>query len=175
VDYPHPEWTPIEGGSVTLGKPPGFPSFGWDNEYGAKTLEVKVRGWGREWREGWIEREGEQSSQSLRKTNAMPIYIYTHTHKNTRMKTPVHTTNQAFEAGKHKVTNGQFYQFVAEGGYFDKGNWSVEGWGWRCFRNVRHPPFWVRYVHMLVVHMLPPCVSITCNTPAPSGCVVQPV
>ncbi len=27
---------------MTLGKPEGFPSFGWDNEYGAKSMEVKV-------------------------------------------------------------------------------------------------------------------------------------
>lgn len=43
VDYPAPEMTSIQGGQVTLGKPRGFPSFGWDNEYGAKTMEVKVR------------------------------------------------------------------------------------------------------------------------------------
>lgn len=61
-----------------------------------------------------------------------------------RHETSKFTRTQAFEAGKYQVTNGQFYQFVAEGGYFDRANWSKDGWGWRCFRNVRHPPFWVR-------------------------------
>ena len=30
----------IEGGSVTLGKPADFPSYGWDNEYGTKEAKV---------------------------------------------------------------------------------------------------------------------------------------
>lgn len=41
------------------------------------------------------------------------------------------------------VTNGEFYEFVTSGGYFNQRYWSEEGWKWRCFRNLRHPTFWV--------------------------------
>jgi len=39
----HPEnaWLEVAGGSVELGKPNDFPTFGWDNEYGQKHIEVK--------------------------------------------------------------------------------------------------------------------------------------
>ena len=33
-------WIAVEGGTVTLGKQPDFPSYGWDNEYGQRKLEV---------------------------------------------------------------------------------------------------------------------------------------
>ena len=29
----------VPGGSVAMGKPEDFPTFGWDNEYGAVTVE----------------------------------------------------------------------------------------------------------------------------------------
>eukprot|EP00282_Hemiselmis_andersenii_P005490 CAMPEP_0114143816 /NCGR_PEP_ID=MMETSP0043_2-20121206/19180_1 /TAXON_ID=464988 /ORGANISM="Hemiselmis andersenii, Strain CCMP644" /LENGTH=798 /DNA_ID=CAMNT_0001238123 /DNA_START=24 /DNA_END=2416 /DNA_ORIENTATION=+ len=32
---------PVKGGTVNLGKPLDFPSFGWDNEYGSRTVEVE--------------------------------------------------------------------------------------------------------------------------------------
>jgi hypothetical protein len=43
VDYPSPELVSVEGGSVELGKPRGFPSFGWDNEYGHKKMDIQVK------------------------------------------------------------------------------------------------------------------------------------
>merc|ERR1719401_27326 len=39
-DYPSNEMIPVEGGQVLLGKPLDFPSFGWDNEYGKRTISV---------------------------------------------------------------------------------------------------------------------------------------
>ncbi len=41
------------------------------------------------------------------------------------------------------MTNGQFWQFVKAGGYNQPSYWSKEGWGWRTFRNVKWPTFWV--------------------------------
>jgi 5-histidylcysteine sulfoxide synthase/putative 4-mercaptohistidine N1-methyltranferase len=35
-----PRSAPVAGGSVTLGKSRDFPTFGWDNEYGALTMHV---------------------------------------------------------------------------------------------------------------------------------------
>eukprot|EP00055_Hartaetosiga_balthica_P016087 m.99923 g.99923 ORF g.99923 m.99923 type:complete len:856 (-) comp9035_c5_seq1:19-2586(-) len=40
-DYPKNELVSVEGGTVILGKPDDFPSFGWDNEYGFKKMSVK--------------------------------------------------------------------------------------------------------------------------------------
>jgi 5-histidylcysteine sulfoxide synthase/putative 4-mercaptohistidine N1-methyltranferase len=39
--YPVNEFISVQGGKVTLGKPREFPSYGWDNEYGNKTMTVK--------------------------------------------------------------------------------------------------------------------------------------
>ena len=48
-----------------------------------------------------------------------------------------------FRAGRCLVSNGEFYQFVAAGGYRESRWWSATGWAWRNFRNVKWPTFWV--------------------------------
>jgi hypothetical protein len=40
-DYPANGLLDVAGEHVVLGKPAGFPSFGWDNEYGVKVIEVR--------------------------------------------------------------------------------------------------------------------------------------
>lgn len=40
VDYPVNEMLTVPGGKVTVGKPRDFPTFGWDNEYGHRELDV---------------------------------------------------------------------------------------------------------------------------------------
>jgi len=40
VDYPKNRMIPVSDGTVDLGKPADFPSFGWDNEYGERNLDV---------------------------------------------------------------------------------------------------------------------------------------
>ena len=47
-----------------------------------------------------------------------------------------------FSASRYKVSNGEFLEFVKDGGYHDKHHWSTEGWGWRVFRNAKWPTFW---------------------------------
>lgn len=74
---------------VTLGKKFDEVSYGWDNEYGAKTITVP-----------------------------------------------------RFNASAMQISNGEFYEFVMDGGYRDPSLWSDDGWGWVCFRNVRRPTFW---------------------------------
>jgi formylglycine-generating enzyme required for sulfatase activity len=49
----------------------------------------------------------------------------------------------SFRASKFKVTNGEFAAFVRSQGYQTRKWWSEEGWGWRTFRNVKWPTFWV--------------------------------
>uniref|UniRef100_A0A7R9VIT3 Sulfatase-modifying factor enzyme domain-containing protein n=1 Tax=Chlamydomonas euryale TaxID=1486919 RepID=A0A7R9VIT3_9CHLO len=52
-------------------------------------------------------------------------------------------TVQPFSASKFKVTNGEFLAFVRAGGYANIKYWSTEGWGWKTFRNVKWPTFWI--------------------------------
>ncbi|TYZ62568.1 hypothetical protein PybrP1_004769, partial [[Pythium] brassicae (nom. inval.)] len=40
VDYPVNELLAVPGGRVVVGKPRDFPTFGWDNEYGHRELDV---------------------------------------------------------------------------------------------------------------------------------------
>jgi formylglycine-generating enzyme required for sulfatase activity len=49
---------------------------------------------------------------------------------------------RSFRASKFCVTNGQFLEFVKEGGYRTKEYWTEEGWMWRTFRNAKKPTFW---------------------------------
>jgi hypothetical protein len=39
VDYPFNEMIHVDAGTVDLGKPRDFPSYGWDNEYGNRAVE----------------------------------------------------------------------------------------------------------------------------------------
>lgn len=48
-----------------------------------------------------------------------------------------------FEAGRHLVSNGLFFEFVKDGGYQNQEFWSEAGWSWRSFRNLKCPTFWV--------------------------------
>ena len=50
----------------------------------------------------------------------------------------------AFAASQRLISNGEFYEFVASGGYLDDRHWSQEGLQWRRFRNTRWPSFWVQ-------------------------------
>jgi 5-histidylcysteine sulfoxide synthase len=90
-DYPTNNLVPVGAQQVHLGKKSDMPSYGWDNEYGSKTLEVA-----------------------------------------------------AFNCSQFQVSNGEFYEFVSEGGYANVDFWTEAGWGWRAFRNAKWPIFWVR-------------------------------
>ena len=49
----------------------------------------------------------------------------------------------AFDIDRHSVTNADFFEFYADGGYDRSELWSSSGWDWRIAENVRHPAFWV--------------------------------
>lgn len=89
VDYPSNNMLSVKGKTIQLGKPLDFPSYGWDNEYGERTVSVPD-----------------------------------------------------FMASEHMVTNGEFWQFVADGGYRKKEFWCDDGWAWRKHRNIKWPFFW---------------------------------
>jgi len=50
----------------------------------------------------------------------------------------------AFRAGKRLVSNAEFREFVAAGGYRDASWWTDEGRGWLEYTRAEHPKFWVR-------------------------------
>jgi 5-histidylcysteine sulfoxide synthase/putative 4-mercaptohistidine N1-methyltranferase len=47
-----------------------------------------------------------------------------------------------FYASEHMITNGEFYQFVKDGGYRMMEYWCDDGWAWRTHRNLKKPFFW---------------------------------
>jgi ergothioneine biosynthesis protein EgtB len=49
-----------------------------------------------------------------------------------------------FAIDRYKVTNGQFLQFLADGGYDHRALWAAAGWEWKTAREISHPVFWVR-------------------------------
>jgi formylglycine-generating enzyme required for sulfatase activity len=45
---------------------------------------------------------------------------------------------------RHDVTNGEFLEFVAAGGYRQRDLWTAAGWAWVEEHAVTHPHFWIR-------------------------------
>ncbi len=50
----------------------------------------------------------------------------------------------AFVIDKYKVSNGQFLDFVDDGGYARREFWTEDDWNWKKKHGVEHPAFWVR-------------------------------
>jgi ergothioneine biosynthesis protein EgtB len=49
----------------------------------------------------------------------------------------------AFAIDAYKVTNGEFFRFMREGGYHDRRYWTETDWAWIREENICHPRFWV--------------------------------
>ena len=49
----------------------------------------------------------------------------------------------AFAIDAHKVTNGEFLDFMRAGGYNDQRFWSEADWAWIKEQNIAHPRFWL--------------------------------
>ena len=50
----------------------------------------------------------------------------------------------AFAIDKYKITNGQFLEFMAGGGYDHRDHWTDADWNWKMKQNITHPAFWRR-------------------------------
>ena len=50
----------------------------------------------------------------------------------------------ALEIDRYKVTNAQYLDFVAAGGYDARELWSGAGWTWKSANGITHPVFWIR-------------------------------
>jgi len=51
----------------------------------------------------------------------------------------------SFSAARQLVSNGEFLEFVAAGGYADESFWTDEGRGWLRYTKAGHPRFWRRH------------------------------
>ena len=49
----------------------------------------------------------------------------------------------SFRAGRRLVSNAEFLEFVAAGGYRDDALWTDEGRGWLHYTRAEHPKFWM--------------------------------
>lgn len=49
-----------------------------------------------------------------------------------------------FQASKYLVSNGEFLEFVKEGGYNKPEYFSPEGKEWLAYTNAKHPTFWIK-------------------------------
>ena len=48
----------------------------------------------------------------------------------------------AYEIARYPVTNREYLEFIAAGGYLDPVLWSAEGWSWRCRADLVAPGGW---------------------------------
>ena len=49
----------------------------------------------------------------------------------------------SFRAGRRLVSNAEFLEFIAAGGYRDDALWTDEGRGWLHYTRAEHPKFWM--------------------------------
>jgi ergothioneine biosynthesis protein EgtB len=50
----------------------------------------------------------------------------------------------AFEIDRYEVTNRQYLEFIAAGGYETRAFWSDDDWNWKTAQAVSHPVFWTK-------------------------------
>ena len=51
---------------------------------------------------------------------------------------------ESFKASKYLVSNGEYLEFVEDGGYTANEYWSAEGNAWKEYRGALHPIFWIK-------------------------------
>jgi len=47
-----------------------------------------------------------------------------------------------FEIAQYKVTNRQYLDFIADGGYETRAYWTDDDWSWKSAEGISHPVFW---------------------------------
>lgn len=50
----------------------------------------------------------------------------------------------AFAIDRYPVSNGEYLEFMAAGGYEERALWSESDWRWRTEQHISHPAFWTR-------------------------------
>jgi gamma-glutamyl hercynylcysteine S-oxide synthase len=49
-----------------------------------------------------------------------------------------------FAIDQYKVTNAEYLEFIAAGGYENRSLWADADWSWKTQHNIEHPAFWIR-------------------------------
>lgn len=49
-----------------------------------------------------------------------------------------------FEASSYLCSNGEFLEFILDGGYQDQNFWTDEGWKWKTYKKAEYPLFWMK-------------------------------
>ena len=49
---------------------------------------------------------------------------------------------ESYEISNTLVTNGEFIEFIEDGGYSRFDLWHAEGWDWVCMNNIKSPLYW---------------------------------
>ena len=49
-----------------------------------------------------------------------------------------------FAIDRYPVSNGEYLEFMAAGGYEERALWSESDWWWRTEQHISHPAFWIR-------------------------------
>jgi len=63
---------------------------------------------------------------------------------------PVHVPE--FEISQYEVTNQQYLDFMAAGGYEARKFWGDEDWNWKTANAIFHPVFWIKGVEGWLYH-----------------------
>jgi ergothioneine biosynthesis protein EgtB len=50
----------------------------------------------------------------------------------------------SFAIDRYPVSNGEYLDFMAAGGYGERSFWSESDWQWRTEQDINHPAFWIR-------------------------------
>lgn len=60
-------------------------------------------------------------------------------------ETPKHQTYlQPFQLSRSLVTNGEYLEFIEDGGYHTPDNWLSDGWAWVQQSGAQHPLYWLK-------------------------------
>lgn len=71
-----------------------------------------------------------------------------------------------FQASRYLVSNGEFLDFVEDGGYAKDTLWGDEGLQWKNYAKATHPTFWVRKSESWLLRLMTEEVSMPWNWPA---------
>jgi 5-histidylcysteine sulfoxide synthase/putative 4-mercaptohistidine N1-methyltranferase len=77
----------------------------------------------------------------------------------------------AFRAGRRLVSNAEFLEFVADGGYRDESWWTEEGCGWLRYTNAKHPRFWEKRGDAYLQRNLLDEIPLPANWPVEVNCL----
>lgn len=70
-----------------------------------------------------------------------------------------------FQASKYLVSNGEFLEFVKEGGYNNPEFFSTEGKNWLIYTNAKYPTFWIKKEEEYFLREINKVVPLPLNYP----------